>query len=161
MEEQPSLNLSDLEGLGLLERPPAGEAPRKRAEARIQSMLTLLAGRYRATWAARFKEARPTVADYIAAALDRRAIKANPMAESETSGPFNVRWTSESTRGSWFLAAELADLDRLFGKGGSRTVRTPAPDTVRKLNRLPASELLHGPMPAGVELAHDWSEDDV
>lgn len=158
-QEQPSLNLSDVEDL--LERPPAGEAPKKRAEARIKSMLTLLAGRYRATWAARFEEAKPVVADYIAAALDRRAVKANPMAESEGAGPFTVRWASETTKGSWFLAAELADLDRIFGKGGTRTVRTPAPDAIRTLNRLQLREMNRDPGVSGVELAADWCECDV
>lgn len=159
MAEQPTLTLDDIEDL--LASPPAGEAARRQAEARILAMVTLLAGRYRATWAARFEQAKPLLVAYVAAALDRRAAKSNPMAESETAGPFTVRWASETSNGTWFLAAELADLDLIFGRGGTRTVRTPAPDEIRALNRLRMSEIPEETAVSGIEYGADWCECDV
>lgn len=154
----PSLPLSDVEPL--LARPlTATERPR--AEAFVAAMLALLSGRYGDALASRWESVQPLVVAYVAAAIDRRFAKVNTLAESETNGPFSVRWSSASTTGAWFLDAELADLDRLFGRGGSRTYRTPAPDAIRSLNPLSVEDLARDSMPVGVEYAHHWEVDDV
>lgn len=154
----PSLPLSDVEPL--LVRPLTAKT-RPRAEAFVAAMLALLSGRYGDALASRWESVQPLVLAYVAAAIDRRFAKVNTLAESETNGPFSVRWSSSSTTGAWFLDAELADLDRLFGKGGSRTYRTPAPDEIRALNPLTVQDLVRGSLPAGVEYAHHWEVDDV
>lgn len=77
----------------------------------------------------------PALQLIIASALDRRRAKKNLLAEQESAGPFSVRWAKSSTSGSWFLPDELMDLDRMFGVGGSRTYRTPAPDAIRFVAR--------------------------
>lgn len=154
----PSLPLSDVEPL--LARPlTATERPR--AEAFVAAMMALLAGRYGDALASRWEGVRPLVVAYVAAAIDRRFAKVNTLAESETSGPFSVRWSSASTTGAWFLDAELGDLDRLFGKGGSRTYRTPAPDEQRMLNMLRRHEIPTYQAVTGIEYGADWREDDV
>lgn len=154
----PSLPLSDVEPL--LARPlTATERPR--AEAFVAAMMALLTGRYGAALASRWDAVEPLVVAYVAAAIDRRFAKVNTLAESETSGPFSVRWSSSSTTGAWFLDAELADLDRLFGKGGSRTYRTPAPDEQRTLNMLRRHEVPTGASVAGIEYGAGWCESDV
>ena len=109
----PSLPLSDVEPL--LARPLTA-AERPRAEAFVAAMMALLSGRYGDALASRWGSVEPLVVAYVAAAIDRRFAKVNTLAESETSGPFSVRWSSASTTGAWFLDAELGDLDRLFGK---------------------------------------------
>ena len=83
----------------------------------------------------------------------------NPMLELVEVEP--LRWSSASTTGAWFLDAELADLDRLFRKGGSRTYRTPAPDEQRGLGILRRYEIPTYQAVAGIEYGADWCEDDV
>lgn len=154
----PNLPLSVVEPL--LARPlTATERPR--AEAFVAAMMTLLAGRYGNALASRWESVEPLVVAYAAAAIDRRFAKVNTLAESETSGPFSVRWSSASTTGAWFLDAELADLDRLFGKGGSRTYRTPAPDEQRTLNMFRRHEIPAYQAVTGIEYGADWCENDV
>ncbi len=154
----PSLPLSDVEPL--LARPlTATERPR--AEAFLAAMLALLAGRYGDALASRWEAVKPLVVAYVAASIDRRFAKVNTLAESETSGPFSVRWSSASTTGAWFLDAELADLDRLFGKGGSRTYRTQAPDAQWVYNRFLRRDVPVAPSVGGIEYGVDWSVDDV
>lgn len=63
-------------------------------------------------------------------AIQRRLAKPNQMADSESAGPFSVRWNSASARGGWFLAPELAEMDDTAGIGGTRTYRTQAPSGV-------------------------------
>lgn len=154
----PSLVLADIEPL--LAR-PLSAAERPRAEAFIAAMMALLVGRYGDSLTARWEALAPLVTAYVAAAIDRRFAKANQAAESETSGPFSVRWASSSSTGSWFLAAELADLDGLFGKGGSRTYRTQAPDAQWVLNRFRLTEIPARSNVAGIEYGADWCADDV
>lgn len=154
----PSLPLSDVEPL--LARPLTA-AERPRAEAFVAAMMALLSGRYGDALASRWESVEPLVVAYVAAAIDRRFAKVNTLAESETSGPFSVRWSSASTTGAWFLDAELGDLDRLFGKGGSRTYRTPAPDEQRMLNMLRRHEIPAYQAVTGIEYGAGWDEDDV
>lgn len=152
------LSLEDVEPL--LNR-SLTDAERPRAEAFIAAMFALLTGRYGAVLGERWATVKPLVVAYVAAAIDRRFAKVNTLAESETSGPFSVRWSSASTTGAWFLDAELADLDRMFGKGGSRTYRTPAPDEQRMLNMLRRHEIPAYQAVTGIEYGADWCEDDV
>ncbi len=154
----PSLTLAEVEPL--LSR-PLSDAERPRAEAFVAAMMALLVGRYGDSLTARWEAVRPLVVAYVAAAIDRRLAKANQAAESETSGPFSVRWSSASSSGAWFLPAELADLDRLFGKGGSRTYRTQAPDAQWVPNRFTRRDVPLGLSVGGIEYGADWSADDV
>lgn len=154
----PELSTEDV--APLLNR-PLTDVERLRAEAFIAAMLALLAGRYGDALASRWEAVKPLVVAYVAASIDRRFAKVNTLAESETSGPFSVRWSSASTTGAWFLDAELADLDRLFGKGGSRTYRTPAPDEQRMLNMLRRHEIPTYQAVTGIEYGADWCESDV
>lgn len=154
----PSLTLAEVEPL--LSR-PLSDAERPRAEAFVAAMMALLVGRYGDSLAARWEVVKPLVVAYVAAAIDRRLAKPNQAAESETSGPFSVRWSSASSSGAWFLPAELADLDRLFGKGGSRTYRTQAPDAQWVPNRFLRREVPMAPTVGGIEYGADWSADDV
>ena len=154
----PSLTLAEVEPL--LSR-PLSAAERLRAEAFIAAMMALLVGRYGDSLAARWEAVRPLVVAYVASAIDRRLAKANQAAESETSGPFSVRWSSASSSGAWFLPAELADLDRLFGKGGSRTYRTQAPDAQWVPGRFTRRDVPVGLSVGGIEYGADWSVDDV
>lgn len=80
----------------------------------------------------------PVVLAKIGDAITRRLAKRNQMARREGAGPFSVEWDQNSTRGTWFLPDELAELDDLFGKAGTRTYRTPAPNGVRYSNRMAA-----------------------
>ena len=154
----PSLPLSDVEPL--LARPlTATERPR--SEAFVAAMMALLVGRYGDSLTARWEAVQPLVVAYVAASIDRRLAKANQAAESETSGPFSVRWSSASSSGAWFLPAELADLDRLFGKGGSRTYRTQAPDAQWVPGRFTRRDVPLGLSVGGIEYGADWSVDDV
>lgn len=154
----PSLPLSDVEPL--LARPLTA-AERPRAEAFVAAMMALLSGRYGDALASRWESVEPLVVAYVAAAIDRRFAKVNTLAESETSGPFSVRWSSASTTGAWFLDAELGDLDRLFGKGGSRTYRTQAPDAQWVPGRFTRRDVPLGLYVGGIEYGADWSVDDV
>lgn len=154
----PSLTLADVQPL--LGR-PLSAAEQSRAEAFIAAMMALLTGRYGDALAARWEALKPLVAAYVAAAAERRLAKVNQAAESEASGPFSVRWSSSSSSGAWFLPAELADLDGLFGKGGSRTYRTQAPDAQWVPGRLRRSDIPTSPGPYGIEYGADWREDDV
>lgn len=154
----PALTIADIEPL--MGR-PLSAAERLRTEAFIEAMMALLVGRYGDSLTARWEAVRPLVVAYVAAAIDRRLAKANQAAESETSGPFSVRWSSASSSGAWFLPAELADLDGLFGKGGSRTYRTQAPDAQWIPGRLRRSDIPATPGPYGIEYGADWCDGDV
>lgn len=66
----------------------------------------------------------------VADAVQRRLTKGNQMAEQEGAGPFQVRWSSESSKGGWFLSRELSEMDDTAGLGSVRTYRTPAPSAV-------------------------------
>lgn len=119
--------------------PPEGEAL---VAAYVDAMAALLRLRYPAATVDQWEAARPLVLVYVAAAVSRRLAKTNEMATSEQSGPFSVRWAASSTEGGLFLGNELADLDKAFGKGGTRSYRTPAPDEQRYLNRLKRSDVV-------------------
>lgn len=66
----------------------------------------------------------------VADAVQRRLTKGNQMAEQEGAGPYQVRWSSESSKGGWFLPRELSEMDDTAGLGSVRTYRTPAPSAV-------------------------------
>lgn len=72
----------------------------------------------------------------MADAIQRRLDKGQQLVDSETSGPFSVRWNAKSNSAAWFLPEELAEMDDLAGLGGARSYRTPAPDGIRFNNRL-------------------------
>ena len=154
----PALTTADIETL--MGR-PLSAAEKPRVEAFLAAIMALLAGRYGGSLAARWEAVKPLVAAYAAAAVERRLAKVNQAAESETSGPFSVRWSSASSSGAWFLPAELADLDGLFGRGGSRTYRTPAPDEQRTLNMLRRHEIPTYQAVTGIEYGADWCDGDV
>lgn len=129
----PDISLDDVRPLLPQPVPPEGEAL---VEAYVAAMGALLALRYPSATADQWESARPLVLVYVAAVVARRLAKTNELATSEQSGPFSVRWSDSSTKGGLFLPRELADLDAVFGKGGTRSYRTPAPDEIRRLNRL-------------------------
>lgn len=72
----------------------------------------------------------------VADAVQRRLDKPKQMVDSETAGPFAARWNAASTLGSWFTRADLDEMDAITGTAGTRTYRTPAPDSIRFNNRI-------------------------
>lgn len=124
----PAILVGDL--IPLLGRPlPESEEPR--VQAQIDAMMAVLAARYGDRLSGRWDAASPLVMLVLAKAVNRLLSKQNEMAESESAGPFSVRWGSASTTGDLFLAGELTSLDVVLGRGGTRTVRTRAPDGQR------------------------------
>lgn len=117
------------------------ESERPRTEAAVAMMWSILSARYSLESLEDPNESLvSTVRLIIASALDRRLTKPNAFIAQETAGPFSVRWSSDATTGGWFLPSELADLDRVFGGGGTRSYRTPAPAGVRFGNPLSIEE---------------------
>ena len=72
----------------------------------------------------------------VADAVQRRLDKPKQMVDSETAGPFAARWNSASTLGSWFTKDDLNEMDSIAGTAGTRTYRTPAPDSIRFNNAI-------------------------
>ena len=129
------MNLSETL-VGLLGR-PLSAAEIARAEAYEAAAVALLRARYGTKFEERLLDAGPLFDAVIASAVARRLQQQSNGMESQTSGPFTVRYSSAISGGNWFLPGELRDLDAVFGRGGSRTYRTPAPDAQRRLNRMP------------------------
>jgi len=105
---------------------PLSEGQKPRAEAWLAAIDTVLSVRY----GVKLAEMTSYFSVFAADAVQRRLDKKNQLADSEGAGPFTVRWNAASTRGGWFLAGELAEMDDAAGLGGVRTYRTPAPDGV-------------------------------
>lgn len=74
---------------------------------------------------------QPIFLGYCADAIERRLYRPSGMIDAQTTGPFSVKYNARATLGGWFLPEEIADMDSVTGKGGMRTMRTPAPDGVR------------------------------
>lgn len=130
-----SLTLEMVEPLLAL---PLSEPQRTRVRAWLVAIEAVLSRRYSADVMAETPE---VFATYAADAVGRKLSKSNQLADSEQSGPFSVRWNAASSRGGWFLPAELAELDGLMGRGGARTYRTPAPDAQRYGNTFGAVDV--------------------
>lgn len=111
---------------------PFSVADERQINARLRAMSALLQARYGTIR----KAHAPVVLSIMGAAISRRLAKRNQMARSEGAGPFRVDWDAASTRATFFLPEELAELDDLMGLGGARTYRTPAPDGVRYASRM-------------------------
>lgn len=139
----PSLSLEQVEPLLAS---PLSESQRPRAEALVEAFVTLLQARYGDRLTDSWDRLHGFVAALVAAGVSRKLAKVNELASQETAGPFSVSWSKASTDGAWFLPGELGQLDSLLGKGGTRSVRTPAPDAVRRLNRLSERDLLGKPV---------------
>lgn len=117
--------------LPLLLRPPsAGQTPR--VSGWVAALNALLGVRYKGGITTAIE---PVFIVYCADAIQRRLDKAKQMVDSEGAGPFNVRWNAASSLGGWFLPSEIDEMDDITGGGGTRTYRTPAPDSIR-LNNL-------------------------
>lgn len=129
-----------------------------RAESMVAAMSALLTARYGDRVAA-YQERTggdlfPLIDSYVAAAVERRLAKKNQMAGRESAGPFRVEWDPASSRGGWFLPEELAELDGLLGRGGTRTYRTPAPDAQQfgNLAEIPVPDYIELPWPGGADV---------
>ncbi|WP_279063652.1 hypothetical protein [Dermabacter hominis] len=133
------MNLSEALA-GLLGR-PLNAAEVARAEAYAAAATALLRARYGAKFEERLGDSGPFFDAVIASAVARRMQQSPSGIESQTSGPFSVRYSGAISGGNWFLPGELRDLDAIFGHGGSRTYRTPAPDAQRRLNRMNRREV--------------------
>ena len=64
-------------------------------------------------------------------AVTRKLVKGAAPIDAQSVGPASIRYTASSAAGGWFLPAELAQMDSICNKGGTRTVRMPAPDAIR------------------------------
>ncbi|MEX3609764.1 hypothetical protein VVR12_01790 [Rothia sp. LK2588] len=80
------------------------------------------------------------VTGYVIDALKRRLSNPNPSVIREGAGPFSVGYSEHFARGGFFLPEEKADLDRVLGRSGTRSYRTPAPEEIIQLNRMPRVE---------------------
>lgn len=96
----------------------------------IAALRVLLSARYRDQIPA---GSEPFFHVQVADAIQRRLDKPRQMVESESAGPFSVRWGSLK---SWFSREDLEEMDSVAGFGGARTYRTPAPDAIRFNNRM-------------------------
>lgn len=132
-ELSPSLSLEQVEPL--LAK-PLSDDQRPRAEALVDVFTSLLQARYGQALSLKWESVSRIVAALVASGVSRKLAKVNELATQESAGPFSVSWSSDSTSGSWFLPGELSWLDQVLGKGGTRSVRTPAPDAIRRLNRM-------------------------
>lgn len=79
---------------------------------------------------------RSFVTGYIVDALKRRLTNPTPAVVREGAGPFSVTYSEHFARGGFFLPEEIADLNRVLGKSGTRSHRTPAPEAITRLNRM-------------------------
>lgn len=95
----------------------------------------------------------PAVYDIVAQAITRRLGAAGRadqggLVKRQSTGPSSVEYnTALSSLSGWFYPDESAQLDSLFGTGGTlSSVRTPAPDGVRygNLFRAPIESQLGG-----------------
>lgn len=109
-----------------------------RANAYLATIQAILTNRYGDLITATVE---PFFIDKAAAALKARFEREgiNTTVESQGAGAFNVRYNQRSQKGTWFTDAELAEMDQMVGKGGTRTYRTPAPDEIRRMNRMPVN----------------------
>lgn len=156
-ESNPLLSLEQVE---VLLPSQLQESQRQRAEALLMMVEQILVARYGSRLSTKWEAVSHIVAGFAASVIARKLAKVNEMAESESAGPFSVRWRAESASGGLFLPNELSVLDSLFGRGGTRTVRTPAPDKIRRLNRMTHLDQSHVVSIAGipVEVAdvYEW-----
>lgn len=107
------------------------------AHATVDAWLEALTALFRARYGDRITdENRVLLVTTAATAVQRRLAKRNQQASREGAGPFSIQWDSASSSGGWFLPAEIKELDAAMGLGGTRTYRTPVPDTIRYTNRL-------------------------
>lgn len=96
----------------------------------VAALRVLLSARYRDQIPA---GSEPFFHVQVADAIQRRLDKPRQMVESESAGPFSVRWGNLR---AWFGPEDLAEMDSVAGFGGARTYRTPAPDSQRFNNRM-------------------------
>jgi hypothetical protein len=95
-------------------------------------------------------ETRVLFVSAAADALERRLGKPRGLIDQEGAGPFTTRYNPRAALSRWFLPEELDQLDDACGLGGgTRSVRTPAPDAVRFEN---ASRWYDGVDEDGVQL---------
>lgn len=80
--------------------------------------------------AAKLERLSSFVLSYVVDAIKRRLAKPDTMLISESAGPFRGQWSERSARGGFFLPEELADLNRVLGKTGTRSYRTQAPQAI-------------------------------
>lgn len=113
---------------------PLNDAEKPRVTSWINAIEAFLVARY---GEAKSFELLDYLTVFVADAIQRRLDKKNQMAEQESAGPFSVRWSPASSKGGWFLPAELAEMDDVAGLGSVRTYRTPAPPAVISGNVTP------------------------
>lgn len=70
----------------------------------------------------------------VAGAIARR-IERTPLMVQQTAGPFSGRWSERAATDAWFMPEVVEELDAVFGVGGTRTYRTPAPRATWAGNR--------------------------
>lgn len=121
------MHLLKLEQIEPLLARPLSEAEKPRISGWLVAIEAFLITRYSI---ARVAELAEYFVVFAADAVQRRLDKKNQLADSESVGPFSVRWNSASAQGGWFLPGELADMDGTLGVGGIRTYRTQAPAEV-------------------------------
>ena len=106
---------------------------------KVTAWLTAISVSLTARYGDRITEAlEPMFLSYTADAVLRRLQRENKTVAQQNIGPAGVRYTDKSGLGGWFWPEELADMDATAGRGGIRSVRTPAPDAVRFGNRVTA-----------------------
>lgn len=71
----------------------------------------------------------PVFVSSAASAIQRRLDKPNQMINAQSVNGASATYNASLL--AWFDPAELSELDSFAGKGGIRTVRTPAPDRIR------------------------------
>ena len=108
---------------------PIPEARKAEVEAWCKAMSGWLLVRYAAAPPARAEvEAarRDVTVARVAGAIARRLERSSLMIQ-QGAGPFSGRWADRAATEAWFMPEVIAELDALYGHGGTRTYRTPAP----------------------------------
>jgi hypothetical protein len=105
-------------------------------KASVTAWLTAINARFTQRYGARITLAlEPVFVSYAADAVKRRLDKqrtgGGQMIESQTTGPFGVRFSARASLGGWFLPEEVSDMDETVGMGGIQTHRMAAPDGIR------------------------------
>lgn len=119
--------------------PPLTPDQRTRVEAWLEVLEALFDHRYGDDGIP--ASVQPMFFSIVADAVKRRLDRPNQTVLRENAGPFGVTYDPASSKGGWFLPAEWQQMDAYCGRGGTRSVRTPAPDGIRFGNTLAGYEV--------------------
>lgn len=115
---------------------PLSAPEQQRANSLRKAGISFLEMRYGDRYYMHQVRARALVSEVLAGMIARRLGGMKAGIGRQGAGPFSVSMTDEASGGGMFFAAELADLDAMFSRGGTRTYRTPAPASQWRGNRL-------------------------